>query len=1065
MSFTVYTSNRMEMLATQLGEVLARPLSLPLASEVVVVQSKGMQRWLAMELAKRYGVWANCCWPFPNKFVWDIFTATMPALPAGEPFAPARMQWRIMRLLDGLLDQSEFAEIKGYLTGINPGLKKYQLAGKIADTFDQYTLFRGDLLAEWEAGGDDSWQARLWRALVAESEGIHRGRVQTEFLRRLAAGEVDAARLPQRITVFGISYLPAFHLQVLAGLASRTEVNLFIMSPCQEYWGDILPGQVTARLTPAEREKIDEGNALLASLGRLGRDFSNLLLECGAPCGGERNLYQQAAGESLLALVQNDILNLSQAEAGDTRRVAADGSIRIHSCHSAMREVEVLHDNLLQLFAADPELQPRDILVMTPDIETYSAYIAAVFDGSDNPLQRIPYSIADRTIRSNGKLADALIAILDLAGQRFTAPAVMAILAVPAVYARFGLVEADLDLVKQWLEETAIRWGLDEHDREMAGLQPYREQSWLAGLERLLLGYAMPEENERLFGGILPYDNMEGGSSVTLGRLVAFVREIHSVVAGLGAPRPLAAWSELLQTLFGNFFAPGETEEREAVVIGRIVNELAALQTETAFTSTVELPVVRAWLQGKFAVEEQGLGFLSGGVTFCAMLPMRSIPFKVIALIGMNDGLFPRQSRPPGFDLISRSPRPGDRSLRHEDRYLFLESILSARQLLYISFTGQSIRDNSVVPPSTLVSELLDYLQRNYAAADGTPLPGLLTSHRLQPFSVDYFNGTTGLFSYSRENFEAIERKLTTARAYREFIGEALPPPPAFMRDVSLGALFSFYANPAAYLLRHRLGIRLEGPAPPLEEREAFAIDGLDAYGLKQEILERTVAGKDVAELLTVAKARGQLPPARHGELLFAKLVAEAAELAAAVEKCGAAVEKCGAAAERLAPLDFDLQLGDFRLHGRLDNILEDQLLRYRCAKLGAKDKIRFWIEHLLLNLLGRDGYPLASCLIMTDAAVHLPPYAEAEEGLQQLLALYWQGLHRPLKFFPRSSLACARTGRVDDAARIWNAERFPESADRCYRLCFGETSPLDDEFVDIAFAVFGPYLRQRRGA
>jgi len=1055
MSFTVYTSNRMEMLAERLAELLARPLRSPLASEVIVVQSKGMQRWLTMELARRYGVWANCAYPFPNKFVRDIFAGTLPGTPSGGLFEPAIMLWRIMRLVDGCSERREFAEIKGYLTGDNAGLKRYQLAGKIADTFDQYTVYRNDLLAGWEAGEDSSWQAHLWRALVAECDDRHRGRVQADFLQRLAAGSIDSSLLPERITVFGISYLPSFHLQVLAGLAARTEVNLFIMSPCEEYWGDILPGRVTVRLPAAARAKVDEGNALLASLGSLGRDFSNLLQDCADLSGGERNLYRSAEGESLLAAVQNDILTLSQgADHGKRTIEAADGSIRFHSCHSAMREIEVLHDNLLQMFSADRELQPRDILVMTPDIENYSTYIAAVFDGSDDSAQRIPYSIADRSIRSDGRLAAAYLAILDLAGQRFTAPAVMAILSCAAISSKFAFTESELDLVKKWLEETAIRWGLDEHDRQKAGLQLYREQSWLAGLERLLLGYAMPEENELMFAGILPYDDMEGGGPAVLGRLVTFVRELHHAIARLDSPRRLAAWEELLQSLFDNFIDPGEEEAREAAAISRVISELGALPAETSFSGEIELPVIRAWLVGRFAGEDKDLGFLSGGVTFCAMLPMRSIPFKVIALIGMNDGLFPRQSRPPGFDLISRTPRPGDRSLRQEDRYLFLEAILSARQRLYISYTGLSIKDNSVVPPSTLVSELQDYLQRNYIIEGSCPLQGLLTSHRLQPFNADYFNGTPGLISYSRENFSALSMKLATDATQRQFIAADLPPPPAAMRAVTLQSLLSFYANPSAYLLRQRLGIRLEEPTAPLQERESFATAGLDAYGLRQQVLERAVNGGSPDDLLQLAKARGILPPAPYGELIFKRIVARAVELAAEVNSsCAAAV--------RLAPLDFELQLGEFRLSGRLDGIWSGYLLRYRCAALGAKDQIRLWIEHLLLNLLDREGYPHSSRLIMTDGTVELQPYGKSGDCLQQLLGIYWEGLQRPLKFFPGSSLAYVKSGRLEDAARVWNRERFPESDDRSYRLCFGEMSPLDEEFARVSTTVFGDYLCQ----
>lgn len=1053
MSFTVHTSNRMEMLARQLGEVIARPLSSPLSSEVIVVQSRGMQRWLAMELAQRFGVWANCSWPFPNKFVWDIFAATMPTLPASEPFLPASMTWRILRLVDRYSDRSEFAEIRRYLAGANAELKRYQLACRIADTFDQYTLFRGELLADWEAGKEGGWQAVLWRALAAETDGLHRGRVKDAFLRRLATGQLDTGLLPERIAVFGISYLPAFHLQVLAGLAACIEVNLFIMSPCQEYWGDILPGRVSARLPAATRDKVDEGNPLLASLGRLGRDFSNLLLECGSPVGSETDLYCQAADDSLLARVQNDILKLRPA-AADSRLVGSDDtSLSFHSCHSAMREIEVLHDNLLQLLDRDRELQPRDIVVMTPDIETYAPCIAAVFDSGAAPQQRIPYSIADRSIGSNGRLAATLFAILDLVGQRFSAPAVMDILGATAVHGRFGLSDADLDLVRTWLEETAIRWGMDEQDRLLAGLAPYRENSWLAGLERLLLGYAMPDEDNLLFAGILPYDNMEGSDPVVLGRLVAFVSALHRTVTRLGSSHSLAAWGELLLSLFAEFFAPGEDEAREAATIGKTLATLAELQAATAFTAAVGLPTVRSWLLEQLAGADQGLGFLSGGVTFCAMLPMRSIPFKVIALIGMNDGVFPRQNRPPGFDLISRSPRPGDRSLRNEDRYLFLEALLSARQRLYISYCGQSISDNSPVPPSTLVSELLDYLERHYLSVRGELRRQLVTAHRLQPFSPDYFNGTAGLQSYSRENYLAVVSRLTVPPLAADFFSGPLPEAPAEMRSVRLADFLSFYNNPAAFLLRRRLGLYLEEPASPLEEREVFTIKGLEGYGLKQQLLERLVAGGSAAELFPVVRAAGLLPPGQYGEQVYTRL-------AAGVEELAMLVRAAGGAAAGLEPLDFDLPCGSFRLSGRLEGLLPDQLLRYRCAKLGAKDQIRLWLEHLLLNTLAADGYPCTSRLYMSDASVTLPPFAASGDRLQQLLEIYWEGLHTPLKFFPAASLAYMKSGRIEDALRVWNNRLCQESADRYYRRCFGEKSPFDAEFVRIAEAVCVDYLR-----
>lgn len=1056
MSLTVYTSNRMERLADQLGEVLSVSLAAPLTREVIVVQSKGMQRWLAMELARRFGVWANCSYPFPNKFVGDIFRDAMADMPAPEEFGPGAMLWRIMGLVDRFLEHEAFVELKGYLSGASLGLKKYQLAGKIADTFDQYTIFRGDLLAGWEAGGDDSWQALLWRALVAEVGSQHRSSVQAEFLRRLAAGRIERSLFPERITVFGISYLPNFHLQVLASLAAFTQVNLFIMSPCQQYWGDILPERVRLKLPPLSRENVDQGNPLLASLGRLGRDFSNVILACEDLSGGEQSLYREAAEPTLLADLQNSILNLSTTGDGAKTAIApGDRTVALHSCHSAMREVEVLHDNLLDLFARDRELKPRDILVMTPDIESYAPFISAVFDAPPGTDNRIPYSIADRTIRYEGRLAKAFLAILELPGKRFSAPAVMDILSCSAIQRKFGLQDADLDQVKTWIEETVIRWGLDEHEREQAGLPPYRDHSWMAGLDRLLLGYALPEQDDRLFDGLLPYDNMEGSAPLLLGRLVTFVRNLHRLVAGLERQATLAAWQETLLGIFAGFFDSDDDDAREADTIATVIADLARTQQLSAFRDEIGLDVIRSWLQGRLDSEGRGFGFLAGGVTFCAMLPMRSIPFRVIALIGMNDGAFPRQNRVPGFDLISRSPRPGDRSLRDEDRYLFLESLLSSRERLYISYIGQSISDNSPVPPSVLVSELLDYLERHYQVPGGDLLASLVTRHRLQPFSPDYFNGTSRLFSYSRENCEAVAKRLSGADSRRSFISRELPQPPETMRTIPLGSLLGFYAHPARYLLRNRLGISLDEPAAPLEEREPFEIDGLEAYALKQKIIELTLAGGNQQDLLPLARAKGILPPAGPGQLAFEESAAVAVELAGSVKACLAGEDE-------LAPLDFDLAIGEFRLYGRLAGLRPGRLLRYRCAKLAAKDQIGLWIEHLLLNLLDKEGYPKKSTLVMSDSTVELMPFSDSEQCLRLLLESYWQGLKLPLKFFPRSSLKYAESGNLGQAQTVWSGERYPENDDPCYRLCFGDQDPLDGDFMELAVALFGRYLHCR---
>lgn len=1025
-----------------------------LSRETIVVQSQGMSRWISMELAKIFGVWGNSEFKFPNKFVKDLFSATMPTVDKSDLFETEVLLWRVMDKLEKLIDKPEFKELQRYLSGQSRGLKLYQLAEKIADTFDQYTLYRGDVLRRWEAGFDDDWQAILWRVLAGEGEEFHRARLKTEFLDRLNNARIEIQKLPPRVLLFGLSYLPAFHLEILAAIASFTDVHIFVLSPCREYWGDILAAKSLARQSRELLEVAEEGNALLASLGTLGRNFSNLILDSGAQFGIEQDEYIESSADTLLSSLQNGILNLINADQDNKIEIAPeDLSIAVHSCHSPMREVEVLHDNLLDMFSTVEGLAPRDIIVMTPDIETYSSYITAVFSGNLDPKQRIPFTIADRSMRNEGRAGEALLAILSLPGGRFTAPEVMGILAADPVCSCFGISGSDIDLIKKWLEETRITWGMSSADRTALGLPEYSEGSWMAGLERAVFGYAMSSDDNTLIDGILPFDNMEGDAAVLLGRFVRFVRSLNDVVTDLGRARTLGEWRETLRNIQKNFLKSSKEVVREYNSIEKTIDSLANIYDLSGYHREITLDVMCSWLQKHLDNEGAGTGFLSGRVTFCAMLPMRSIPAKVVALLGMNDGSFPRQSRSPGFDIIPATPRPGDRSLRDEDRYLFLEAILSARERLYISYTGLSIRDNSIIPPSVLVSELLDFLDRGYRRGDGEFHKSLITMHRLQPFSAAYFNGEAkGLFSYSAENLSAARALIKAEKGRPCFFKDPISTPDEMYREVRVADLLKFFENPAAGILRHRLGIKPEAKISPLEEREIFELDSLVAFNIKKELLDHVIGGKNVDELLPVVRARGILPPAGQGDKIFEKFAVEVTAFA------GQILHKI-AGEKFLPPLDVDIVIGKWRIYGRLSSILPELLIRYRSSKLSAKDQTKLWIEHLILNFVDAEGYPKKSTLLMLDRGVSLRPVEESGLILEALLDLYWHGLTAPLHFFPRSSLAYAKKRKISAAEAEWNNDKFPEKSDPACKLCFGETSPLDGEFEKAALDIFSSYL------
>ena len=1082
-TLNLFTSNRLEILVESLADLLSKPLTSPLAEEIILVQSKGMERWVSTELARRHGICANCRFPFPNAFVYEVFRKTFDGLPERSPFDPRMMTWKIMKHLPSCITKTGFESLRDYLGDRERDLKGLQLSERIADIFDQYLLFRPEMILSWEENKEDHWQAVLWRKLVKGDERGHQARLRKAFLQAIEKSSAALEDLPERISVFGISSLPRFHMEVLAGLSRLTQVNLFLMNPCREYWGDIVSDWEMKRTIDreypqeltAEELHLEKGNSLLASMGALGRDFFDLVneLEC-----QEGPAFEDPGENTLLSAIQSDILNLRNGNQGSkAKRPLAqdDTSIQIHSCHSPMREIEVLHDRLLEIFEESPGLLPKDVLVMAPDIEAYAPYVQAVFDLPADDCRRFPFTIADRSVRKESEIVDTFLSLLDLCGSRFSSTQVLALLESRAVQQKFGFSDGDLDLVRRWVKETGIRWGIDGQGRSKLGLPASSENTWKAGLERLLLGYAMPGSEEHMFEGVLPYDRIEGNEASVLGSFLSFTDGLFTRVTSLDRPKRLKDWANALTDFLESFLVADENTENQMHLIRRMLREVSETQEMSGFDEEVDISVIKSYVRKHLQRVGFGFGFIAGGVTFCAMLPMRSIPFKVICLVGMDSDAYPRQSKPLSFDLMARDPKPGDRSRRRDDRYLFLEAILSARERLYVSYVGQSIQDNTPVPPSVLVSELLDYIEQGFEMEGGKIRDRIVTKHRLQAFSPEYFKGDKQLFSYSQVNRQAAERLLERRQPPTPFLSQGLSDPEEAWRRVDLDQLCRFFNNPAKFLLNRRLGIYLEERASILEDREAFEIKGLEKYLLEQRMVAWEFSGRDLADYLPVAKASGQLPHGAPGECIYESLSHGVKRFVDMTEPF--------TREKRLEPLEVDLKISGFTLTGRIDSLHPDRLIHYRYAKVTPNDRLRLWLHHLVLNSLRAQDYPLSSMLVGLRptgpepgwAAWAFTPQEESRDLLGNLLKTYWRGLLRPVHLFPRASWAYAEgllQGKkpeekaLNRARSTWTGNDYSqgECEDAYYRLCFRDRDPLDSEFQEIATETFGPLLASQKG-
>lgn len=1095
--FRLFTSNRLETLADKLTEVLASPLAYPLTAEVIVVQSLGMARWLAMEIARRQGICANVRFPFPRAFVEEAFSAFSGANGSANAFTPEIMTWKLMRFFPRFLEKPGFERIRHYLEGKDSprtgesealpaaslpggaGLRRFQLASRVAYLFDQYLIFRPEMMNAWEEGKtllpEEQWQAALWQALAAGTGTPHPAARRRAFLQETKFRTDLSANLPERVAIFGISALPRFYLDCFHALAEKIEVNLFLLNPSREFWGDIRSDRERERELARLREAsggdptpenlyLEGGNRLLASLGSLGREFHSLI--CDFP-SEEHDFFQDPPEDNLLACLQGDILDLRDRGQVEKKSITRqDRSLCFQDCHSPWREVEALYDNLLALFTEDKDLLPRDILVMAPDIGLYAPLIKAVFDkpsglrSADNS-RRLPFTIADRGSRTESYLIDVFMRVLDMAGSRYGATEVLSLLELPEIGAKFGISPGDGELIRRWVKGAGIRWGLDGENRHRLGLPPRPENTWQAGLERLLMGYAVPGKEGLLPAGILPYD-LEGNETAVLGKLLDFTGTFFPLVTALNKRKPLSEWSRFLEELQERLLAPRDDAEGGRVKLRETILRLRELEEESGFREPLDVSVIMAHFRRIFAAEGSGSGFLAGGVTCCSMLPMRSIPFPVICLLGMNGADYPRCDRTPTFDLIAKYPQPGDRSRRKDDRYLFLEALFSARKKLIISYVGRSNADNSLLPPSVLVTELLDYLDDGYTLEGGGNLrEHLLTRHRLQGFSPAYFQGTEGLFTYDEGNWRA-----ACARREKHAALPAAPlltPPAEDWRNLGMETLVEFCADPVRFLFQHRLEAKFASPPSLPEDREPFELAGLDKYILAQRLVEMDLAGRSGGEYREAALASGQLPHGAVGDYAYRTLAAGVRQFTEQVHPF--------LNGKKVFSREVDLQLAGFRISGSI-SLCAGELVHFRYAGLKIKDHLRLWITQLALQVVEQDAAATAILLGRDESWRYHAP-ANAAEILALLLANYWEGLQKPLKLFPLASwkygetvfgAGKSRSEGLQAAIGLWHggADRPGEGAQPYYRLCFGDQEPIDEEFENLAETMLRPLFSAR---
>lgn len=1095
----LYTGNKLEDLLQELFKILSTPLSSSLKTETIIVQSKGMERWICMQTAIHFGIQANTEFPFPNSVINNIFNKLLGHSTDKSLFRPDLLTWRIMDILPGLINNPLFFNIKNYLS-IEPSdnpeeladytdLKLYQLSSLIADTFDQYLFYRPELIFSWEKNNlkntpeSEYWQAVLWQNINSEEirkDYRHRAELRSELLEKLYNSPPLLSALPERISVFGISVLPPFHMEIFNALAGHIDIYFFLMNPCREFWSYISSEKVISSEKNREGELFENlyferGNKLLSSLGLMGREFFSFFYDLGfddLPGFIKHDLFSSGNNNTILNIIQSDILNLiDRKKYGKCEITEIDNSIQIHSCHSPIREVEVLYDQIINILDNDKSVNQEDILVMIPDIDTYVPYIESVFSSTGS---NIVYNISDRKVLLESIIINTFFHILNIGELRFSVNSVLKLLEVNAVTDKFGFSADDISLIKNWIIKLNIRWGFNENSKTEIGLPPVKENTWQDGINRLLLGYSM--KTEKLFDNILPFSEIELSKSDLLNNFIKFIYILSDISKSIGKSDTLSGWSEKFLQIIEVIFKSDKNYENEINLLSDTVLSLKETEYITGFNKKIFLNTAVQFLKSKLNTKSVSFSFLSGGITFCAMLPMRSIPFKVICLLGMNNNSFPGKNVKINFDLISIYPKAGDRSRRNDDRYLFLETILSARKILYLSYTGQNANDNTELQPSVLLSELSDTITESFKFKDTDDIAKLITTrHKLQAFNKEYFSRGSRYFSYSKENYNACINSLKRKNNNSILLSHNLPAEDN-MSVIELDSLCNFFNNPCKYLLNNRFNIYLEKPDKYFSDKEDFILSELDKYLLSEELIGLALSGEELKNYYSIVKSKSILPPGYTGKIIYSDILNEVLTFVKDISKYS----------ENQYVNTIDLNINGTKLIGNtnLEKNFKFQFL-YRYTKTKFRDRIKLWIYHLasctyLDNINHPDKKLFKSLFFSKNNKIELKYLDNSYEMLEAILKYYNSGLLNTLFFFPETSIKFASIlfkinpfkseilkqkdnieNALDKVHNIWegNIHRQGEKDNLYYKYFFNEGNPLNMLFVNTTINILYPLL------
>lgn len=908
MGVQVHIASHPDALVARLCDELALPGGGLFDTELVAVPSRGIERWLTQRIASGMtargagdGICANVEFPTPRRLVHR----TMEAVPelAGSALAwegPA-LTAQLIETIDTHLDEPWMELLARYLDGAGGSSNRMAAAVKLAGLFTRYARRRPAMIRAWGTGEDVApdgeplvegfeWQSQLWRRL--------RERIGEPAIPELLPAALDPVRdgtvavdLPERFAVYGLTSTDPLDLEVLTALGEHRQVDLYVLHPSPALWNEIATAPPAGLVARAEDPTVElAAHPILKAWGRDSREVQTVLSAAGL--GSEATWHETPArsdSRGSLGLPDNDRL-LTRLQEGIRHNHpptagAVDRSVQIHVCHGARRQVEVLRDAILHVLADRPELEPRDVVIMTPDLATFAPLLETAFPRTDDGgLPDLRLRIADRAPAATNPLVAFTARLLEVADGRMEAAVIRDLVDLPPVQRKFGFDADTAGSIASLVDDANISWGIDEDHRDEWNVA-VAERTWRRGLDRTLAGVFYSDSPVRTVGGLSPLDGVEGQEAIPAGILAALLDRLTAIREMLCRPRPLSEWAGAVSEAVRMLAAPEWGDEWQLEQLDRLLTETFP-PPETPADPDVSLGEVRqaarAWTEDR----PSPLHFGTGDITLCTLVPMRSVPYKVVALLGMDEDRFPRRGRVDGDDLLADHEVVGDRDPGAMDRQLLLDAVMAAGDQLIVTYSGRDELTNAEIPPSVPVAELIDTLAEMVGKAG---MKRIVTHHPLQSFSPRNF--VAGELEVSGPwGFDPAQHRGAVVALRSGSSPERLPfdwPPPIESDTIRLQDLIRFLQDPVGRFVSTRLGFSVPKRGDIADDTLPADLDSLALWGVKSRLLEGLIEGQSVADLLARERGSDALPPGSLGDDDLAKALDAAQTLHDAAQELG----------------------------------------------------------------------------------------------------------------------------------------------------------------------------------